>query len=465
MFLKEIQKLKEKAASQTTNYNFNYSNQILDFTANYKHFNREIFNHFNKLFNTLDINKKISDLYKGEKINITENKAALHHIYRDVFSESKNKFIDDNKKNLAKSSITESINLKNYLIKNKIKNIITLGIGGSFEGPKLLLESLMSEQNLTFNHIFITGPDKEEFFELTKILNPHETFIIASSKSLSTDETLQTIDLCKKWLGDSFKDQSLAVTSNKSKADDLKFNKIILFEETIGGRFSIWSPISLPAIIELGESFLDFLRGAAKADYALSEDNQDYVNFLKHIVFSDIYLHNFLNINTRVVLPYSWKLRSFTNYVQQLEMESIGKAANQNSFFKKTGQIIFGGFGSTAQHSYFQLLHQGTQKVCADIITIKKNKNCNNLLYAQSITQANLLSTLPEDSLEGFEKINSNSSVNLFNIDNLSSFNLGYLIAFWEQRVFVTAMMLEINPFDQYGVSAGKIFTKKYLKS
>ena len=169
-----------------------------------------------------------------------------------------------------------------------------------------------------------------------------------------------------------------------------------------------------------------------------------------------------MNINSRAVLSYIWRLRSFPNYVQQLEMESLGKPANKNSGFKNTGQIIFGGFGPTAQHSYFQLLHQGTQNICADIIASKEDSK--SLAYAQALTQARLLSDGADDLLKEEEKINGNVPLNLFLLNKIDAYTLGYLIASWEHRTYTTAVMLQINPFDQFGVSAGKIYTKKYLR-
>ena len=226
----------------------------------------------------------------------------------------------------------------------------------------------------------------------------------------------------------------------------------------------MWSPISLPAILELGEEFIDFLKGGAEADNQLLED-KSYQEFIKTLCFSDIWYNNFVNKGTRVLLMYSWKMSFFKDYAQQLEMESIGKQPNINSIFSKTGQVIFGGFGSTAQHSYFQLLHQGTASACADIFTIADNQETNELLFAQSQAQSNLLANGASSDLKYFEKVNGNIPTNLFTLTSLNPYNLGYLIATWEHRTFITSQMLEINPFDQYGVSAGKIFTKKYIDS
>ena len=141
-------------------------------------------------------------------------------------------------------------------------------------------------------------------------------------------------------------------------------------------------------------------------------------------------------------------------------MESLCKQPFLKSNYKKTGQIVFGGYGPTAQHSYFQLLHQGTQDVCVDIIASTEDKK--SLAYVQAITQSELLSEGSKD-FKGLEEINGNVPTNLFLIDNSDTFNLGYLLATWEHRTYITATMLGINPFDQFGVTAGKIYTDKYL--
>ena len=142
-------------------------------------------------------------------------------------------------------------------------------------------------------------------------------------------------------------------------------------------------------------------------------------------------------------------------------MESLGKKSNPKSLFEETGQSIFGGFGSTAQHSYFQLLHQGTAGFCTDIIY--STSRSSPLSSAQAKGQASLLSSNFTGSSYLLEKTNSNSPVNLFHLHKLSLEGLGFLLATWEHRVYITACMLEINPFDQYGVAAGKLIAKKFL--
>ena len=455
----------ETLQSQEEIYQHKYSNNILEYQSFLRGFNKNLFSLFKSHYDALEVMQSIQALFQGEIVNETENQAALHHVYRDIYASSPNNYASQDLIESCRFNIEKCIQLKEDLIKKGIKNIVTIGIGGSFEGPKLLIETLTSARNRIFNHIFLTGPDIIEFNETIKSLKQEETFFIVSSKSFSTDETLQSLLLSKEWLESecSFTDHFIAITSQPDKATKFGFtDNIIEFPNEIGGRYSIWSPISLAAILELGESFKDFLVGGFEADNLLLND-EAYNEFINLICFSDLWHNNFINKHTRVLLMYSWKMRYFSDYAQQLEMESIGKQCNPDALFKNTGQVIFGGFGSTAQHSYFQLLHQGTASICADVITIEANKNTNKLLFAQSQAQSSLLANGPHKDLEMHEQVNGNVPTNVFSLKQLNPKTLGFLIATWEHRTFITAKMLQINPFDQYGVSAGKIFAKKYL--
>ncbi len=419
---------------------YTFKNDILNYQSYVHEFTPEIFEEFDIKAKNLGLSSKIDDLFSGKKVNFTEDLAAWHPKYRE-----ENKHIDN-----FSSDVDFFTN---------VKNIITIGIGGSFEGSKLLTESLDSHKR-TKNHIFVTGSDQFEFKEKTKNLNPKETFFIVSSKSFTTVETLETLKNAIKWSGDM--DKFLAITSNKSEALKYKIKHILVFDREIGGRYSIWSDVSLSAFYELSNhARKSFFLGGCQADKDLKKNNS-YIRFVKTLAYSDIWLHNCKNKTSRAVLSYSWKLRSFPDYVQQLEMESLGKPLSIRSEYKKTGQIIFGGYGPTAQHSYFQLLHQGTHDICADLIVSREDSK--SLVYAQAITQAKLLSNGANDLLRKKERINGNIPLNLFILNKIDSYSLGYLIATWEHRIYLTALMLGINPFDQYGVSAGKIYTHKYFK-
>ena len=443
----DLKKL-SKSNNRKKKLSFKFESELLDYQSYLKNFSSQHYKLFEELARTLNLQDSINYLFNGEIVNKTENRQALHHQYRSNQPTPEFDF----------KKITEPFNKR--IKKGGFKNIITFGIGGSYEGPKLLQEFTNTE-SFKFNYYFVSGPDKDEFNSILKPISGQKNFYIFSSKSLLTDETLA----CLRWLGtkrDST--NSIVITANIEKAKTLGFseNCIVPFPETVGGRYSIWSPISLSAALE--NNFSKFLKGGLSADKMLlgpTKIDLQYQKFIKILAFSDLWFSNFLNKKNRVVLSYNWKLRSLQSYIQQLEMESLGKKSNPKSIFKETGQSIFGGFGSTAQHSYFQLLHQGTAEFCTDIIY---SSSINSpLSSAQAKGQASLLSSDFKGSANLLEKTNSNSPVNLFHLNKLSLEGLGFLLATWEHRVFITACLLQINPFDQYGVAAGKLIAKKFL--
>jgi glucose-6-phosphate isomerase len=408
-----------------------------------KGFDEKIFNEFNKKSEDLNLFEKIKELKDGKKVNLTENKSARHMQQREEYSVP----------NFELETFEDIQDLQTLMALADIKNIIVIGIGGSYEGPKLILEALRGP-DLNYRIEFITGSDPEEFRYKTYNLKPEETCFFISSKSFTTDETIENLKTAINWSKDL--GNFIAITSNRTEAEKYGIKNIFEFNNDIGGRYSIWSIISQPVFAGTS-SFFSFNEGGYIADKDLLE-NDKYLEFIKYLSFSDIYFNNQLNKNSRVVLSYNWRLRSFADYIQQLEMESLGKIPFKDSEFQKTGQVIFGGYGPIAQHSFFQLMHQGTQELCADIIAVKDN----SLAYAQAITQSKLLSEGADD-LKEIEKINGNIPTNLFILNELNPTTLGYLIATWEHRVYVTSVMLQINAFDQFGVNAGKIYTKKYL--
>ncbi len=437
---------KNKVSSKKLSFKF--ESEFLNYQSYLRDFSSKHYQIFNELSLELGLENSIEDLFSGKVVNKTENRAALHHLYR-----IDSKLEEFNFKTITKPFISR-------IKKGGFQNVITFGIGGSYEGPKLLQE-YTAKHSSKINYYFVSGPDKHEFNSILKPLAGKKNFYIFSSKSLSTDETLS----CLKWLGPQrTSNNSIVITANPRKAASLRFpeNCIVPFPETVGGRYSIWSPISLSASIE--NNFSAFLKGGSFADKMMlgkSKEDKKYQKLIKILAFSDLWYSNFKNKKNRVGLSYNWRMRSFANYIQQLEMESLGKKANSRSPFKETGQSIFGGFGSTAQHSYFQLLHQGTAEFCTDIIYSSSTNS--PLSSAQAIGQASLLSSDFMGSGDILEKTNSNTPVNLFHLNKLSLPALGFLLSTWEHRVFTTACMLQINPFDQYGVAAGKIVAKKFL--
>ena len=438
-----------KQALQKKKFSFCYKSDFLEYKSYLSNFSTDQYQLFDALFDELEIQDSIRSLLNGAIVNQTENRPALHHRYRAT-----DPIPEFNFKKLCGPLLQQ-------IKKEKYQNIITFGIGGSYEGPKLLQEFLFNPAS-NINYSFVSGPDKDEFNSIVKPLLGQKNLYIFASKSLATNETLS----CLKWLGKNRTDKnSIVITANAEGARALGFAhaSIVPFPESVGGRYSIWSPISLTAAVE--NNFMGFFQGGRLADSLISGTSLDarkYQKLVKTLVFSDIWHSNFCNKKNRVVLSYNWKLRSFVNYIQQLEMESLGKPFNTKSIFHETGQTIFGGFGSTAQHSYFQLLHQGTAQCSADIIYSPSSQS--PLSNAQAQGQASLLSSPQNPSSNFSELTNGNIPVNLFILPKLSLKELGFLLATWEHRVFVTASLLQINPFDQFGVAAGKTAAQNFLK-
>ena len=463
---------------------FIYEDEYLRYESFLKDFSKEKFDEFDAIAEKVGLDSRIKDLMNSKIINETEDQAALHHEYRKMYERDSDGELPDNfmssSKNYDFGNPSDGVDFYNNidaeLCKDSDVNIISIGIGGSFEGPRLMLESntytnRFHQRFEGLNFYFLTGPDPNEFKIKVSNLDPSKTFFMVFSKSFETIETLEMLKIAIKWSGDMNK--FLALTSNNDEPKQYGISNIHTFDKEIGGRYSIW--------LEDIESMFGgrwtangrlLTGGGAMADYKLLS-NKKYFNFVKYLSFSDIWMNNFNGKHTRVILSYIWNLRSLPDYFQQLEMESLGKPKNPSSEFKKTGQIIFGGYGPKAEHSYLQLLHQGTQHICADIIAC--NNDENDIEYVKAVTQAKLLSEGAE-GLPQNEKINGNVPVNLFFIKKnnplkdgstfVAEETLGYLIATWEHRTFITATMLGINPFDQFGVNAGKKYTltRKFIK-
>ncbi len=451
----KIYKIKEKLVSRSNKKKelidvINFSNKLLSIKSSAFNFDNQVHKEFEKLYSTLNIEESLTKLFKGEKVNTTEDKPALHWQTRNLNS------------NVYKDLIKKSKELKKQLKKDSIKNIVTLGIGGSYEGPKLLIESFLDPTNFKYKHIFITGSDNDEFKEKISSLNQKETIFIISSKSMNSIEVINNFKLAKKWMSIKLNDLTLtsrfyAITSNAREAINLGVNEknIINLKEEVGGRYSIWSEVSLTSLIESENNFTSFLKGGYEADIRIKSEN-NYKETIKKLSYLDIWNSNFLNIDNRVILSYIWRLRSFPKYLQQLEMESLGKKANKSSIFSKTSQTVYGEYGPRAQHSFFQMLHQGTSKTSADFIISNDKSESNKLPRMQALTQNKLFTSPLNKSLEDDLRINSNISSNFFILKKLSPFNLGFLISSLEHKTFITSQLLQINPFDQFGVEEGK---------
>jgi glucose-6-phosphate isomerase len=294
--------------------------------------------------------------------------------------------------------------------------------------------------------------------------NPARTIIIISSKSFNTPEVMENANKAKDWseksVGEQSKDLIFGISSNKQGMTEFGIKETNQFEilDSVGGRYSIWSSISLPAIIDMGwKKFEDFKEGAFEAD-------QHFINspWNKNIpvmmALMSCWNMNGLGINNLGIFTYDYKIRSLVKYLSQMGMESNGKSFNNenNKSIFKTCPLMWGGYGPESQHSLFQWLLQGTEYSACDFISLKDEKDTYSNSYNMSLAQAAAISCGEENAKYKYKSVEGNNPVSLLRLKNLDPKSLGFLIATYEHKVFVESQIYGINPFDQWGIQLGK---------
>ena len=419
----------------------------------------------------------------GEIVNKSERRAALHPALRlkieDNFSEEiintvikqKNKMFEFAEK--VRNGKIKSAHGKKYEI------ILSIGIGGSDLGPKMTVNALKYFSNGP-RVIFISNVDPSELkFNLSKI-NAESTLVIVSSKSFSTSETMLNSNAALDWLtknigkNNALK-QRVAITSNLKNAlkEGFKEEQIFLFDEWVGGRTSIWSSIGLPLVISIGsKEFENFLTGARQVDIHVKKQP---INSIPCTMALLSYIQrNYFEASSQAIIPYDSNLEFFPSYLQQLEMESNGKSVKNDGKFltKPSSPVIWGGIGTDAQHSFFQMLHQGLEKIPIDILLSRKpvfdaTKDeliRHRVLAANALAQCEALSVGSKNNNKNLNFFGGRS-VSLLSYNKLNPHTLGSLIALYEHKVMFLAGLWEINPFDQFGVELGKEYAKSILNN
>ncbi len=408
-------------------------------------------------------------MMRGELVNHTESRSALHFATRGKDS-SFQKVSDQMNKMI---SFVESFHQGAQLEYKKIRNVINVGIGGSHLGPEMLYRALHVAYPSLLETRFISNLDPVSFQRGIKDLLPEETLVIFCSKTFSTLETLANLQLLIEWFDNSgippF-EHFIAVTANANVAAQLGFTSNLTFEfdESIGGRFSVSSPVGLVLALSFGTKvFKEFLNGCAHVDSIVTQESTDTHVFYRHL-FEFIGNKNFLKNKSIAILPYCEALDRFPAYLQQLFMESLGKRVdNHGNQASGSGPVIFGEVGTSAQHSFMQYLHQGEDTIPVEFIVVKPAKDkyysINRQLVLNAIAQANALSDGDYDSaIEADGLINThrvipgNRPSTLLILKDLSAESLGQLISWYENLVIALGAAWNINPFDQFGVELGK---------
>lgn len=475
--------LKGQAKRIKNNQDFNQANRtlLLDFDGLKVDFTNQIFDkrvlaNLVALAEETNLAKAITDLVAGEQVNNSEKQSALHIGLRhsEVARETGqyNSVFDQLEKMVeVEKSISEG-NRRGFTQK-PFTDIVQIGIGGSHLGSKFLIEALQEHRTGHVRIHFISNVDPNNFLETTKKLNPETTLFIVVSKSFKTKETAVNFRSVKSWFSErtnksqDFHKHVIAVTENVEAAEILGIQKNSIFKipKAVGGRYSVWSASSLAAIIYLGSNtFHRFLNGAAKADQHFIDEKNKIKNIPIVSALFSIWNRNFLGSQSHALLVYNDKLKSLVDYIQQLEMESNGKShSNENENLNySTSPIIWGGVGTNGQHSYHQLLHQGTNTFSAAFYVVadqgEELLEHQEWLIANALAQAKVLKhgNKIEDHSLNYKSLIGNHPSSTILLDKITPETIGALLAIQEHKVFCEGALWHINSFDQWGVEHGK---------
>jgi len=404
-------------------------------------------------------------MFRGEPINDSEGRPAWHTALRTPAADAAVARMVSADRTLL-YEIADRLRAEHR--DGRVRDVFILGIGGSDLGPRLVTAALGRPTGPEIH--FISNLDPVELDEAISDASPDTTVVIAVSKSFGTLETLENLKAARQWLGAGAAERTYAVTAipGKAIAAGIRSDRVLSIPEWVGGRFSVWSACGLPIVIAHGRQAFDgLLDGARQMD-----DHFRRTPLARSapavLAMLDVWNSNFLGYATRAVFPYSQRLHYLTPYLQQLEMESCGKSVDRRGspVTYPTGRVVWGGPGTTAQHSVFQFLHQGTDVTPSEIILLASHRDSDDqrerLLVEFGLAQADALAfgdfALPEKTRpdKPFARCpGSRPSVVLWLAD-LSARSLGALLALNEHRTFARSALLDINAFDQWGVEIGK---------
>ncbi len=433
-------------------------------------------------------------LFSGEKVNITENRAALHMALRNfsgrpilVDGENVMPAVEAERKKIAEFARAVRDGRICGARRDTFTDVVNIGIGGSDLGPAMAARALSPFGRPDLKAHFVSNVDGSDIADVLAGLDPARTLIIVSSKTFTTQETMTNAASARRWIAEAMGEAAVAdhfaavsTKLDKVAAFGVKPDRVFGFWDWVGGRYSIWSAIGLSLVIAIGpENFEDFLRGAFDVDQHFQQAPLSH-NIPVLMALIGVWHRNIWNFSAQAVIPYDQRLARFPAYLQQLDMESNGKSVMRDGTAspRATGPIVFGEPGTNSQHAFFQLLHQGTEIAPVDFLIasqpIDADEHQHNLLFANCLAQSEAFlrgrserearDILHAQGLKR-EQIDRLAPHKVFSGDRPSSTllyhsltprALGRLIALYEHKVFVQSVIWDINPFDQWGVELGK---------
>jgi len=481
-------------------YSIRFNGILVDYSKNI--ITEETLSLLLKLTDDVGLRDALNNMFSGERINETEDRAVLHTALRnrintpvcvndkDVMPEVK--AVLSKMKNFSEKIISGE--WKGFTDK-KITDIVNIGIGGSDLGPVMVTECLRPYAKEGLEVHFVSNVDGTHITETLKALNPETTLFLIASKTFTTQETMTNAFEAREWFLKCAKDHACvakhfaALSTNIEKVEEFGIDKdnMFVFWDWVGGRYSLWSAIGLSIACYIGyENYAELLQGAFEMDSHFRESPFER-NIPVILALIGLWYNNFFGAQTEVILPYDQYMHRFPAYFQQGNMESNGKSVDRNGdrIDYQTGPVIWGEPGTNGQHAFYQLIHQGTKIIPADFLApaISHNRigEHHNILLSNFFaqTEALLNGKTKEEVVEELKSdgksddeiqklyphkvFKGNRPTNSILFNKLTPGELGSLIAMYEHKIFVQGVIWNIFSFDQWGVELGKQLAKKIL--
>lgn len=432
----------------------NIKTDLINFDYSKQRVNHETLDFLLDIPDQLEIRDSLDDLFEGNFKNPSESRNVSHTIYRSKSAIENFEVIFSERKKIKQ--------FLNQIKKDEfVKNIISISIGGSRLGAELLQE--FHSNTDSFKVYFCSSYDLIELSDALKFCSQEDTIVFAISKSFETSEILKNLDYIKSWFSEipniDFRDHLYGVSSNMSAMTEYGIKKNNQFEllESLGGRLSLWSSVSLPSFVNSDfENYLSLLEGAYLADH--HTQSSSWRNNIPVMMALLSIFNSSLQINNHAIFTYNFRLRSLAKYIAQLSMESNGKSINfknEESPFH-TSPLIWGGYGVEAQHSTFQWLMQGKTETSCDFVGLNDGSNNFNDSWEMLLSQVIAMSYGEDDSKNPYKSIKGNNPCSIIQLNSLTFKSLGFLLALYEHKVFVESLILGVDPYDQWGVQLGK---------
>ncbi len=439
----------------------------LHFDWSKTHLTAEAVTAFEALARAQDLAGKREAMFAGKPVNTTEGRAAEHCAERGEGAEES--VARAAQLHARMRALIDAIEAEAL---GPIRHILHIGIGGSALGPDLIVDALGRDED-RYDVAIVSNVDGAALEEAFARFDPQATLLVIASKTFTTTETLLNATSALEWMREGGSEDPygrvIALTAAPDNAVEwgIDETRILPFAESVGGRYSLWSSIGFPAALAIGwDSFQDLLDGAAEMDrhFRLAALHE---NAPALAAFADLYYAQVRGCQTRATFAYDERLRLLPSYLQQLEMESNGKSVGIDGtpLTRPSAPVTWGGVGTDAQHAVFQLLHQGTHLIPVEFVAVIEPGDAlddahHRQLLLNAFAQGAALMTGRANEADPARAYPGDRPSATILIDALEARALGALIAFYEHRTFVNAVLLGINPFDQFGVELGKEMAK-----